>query len=120
MIGAGSEDVTALPFDRRTVPFGTFKTLTTLSGSGFSRLGSSAGTGVPMNMGFGNSGTISSMSPAGAAASAGAAAVAAAGAGALVEEAAVSGALPQDERERATARLLPRMRFWVVFFMFWG
>ena len=54
------------------------------------------------------------MSPAGAAASA------AAGAEALDEEAAVSGALPQDEKERATARLLPRMRFWVVFFMFWG
>ncbi len=56
------------------------------------------------------------MSPAGAAASA----AAAAGTEALAEEEAVSGALPQDEKERATARLLPRMRFWVVFFMFWG
>lgn len=71
-----------MSLESKTVPAGAENDFTTLLGSGFSRFGSSAGTGVPMNIGFGNSGAMVISPPAAAGAEAGAAgAGVAAGAG---------------------------------------
>src|SRR6187431_3138724 len=70
MMGRGSELVTFLPLATFSVPLGTLsvRRAFTASGSGFSKfLISPVGTGVPMNMGLGYAGVISTRSPAGTA-----------------------------------------------------